>query len=308
MNTFSNVMPADARKLLDDHLDAVERVLAESGMSRLERRVVCDEVETQAGEMAIARANGEITCHIMQSVISELDPPAGYRQPAEPAPSHPALSPPPQKLSSFAIGSVIVPIIATMLLLSSDGALGVIGWVGGVAVISFLLSMIAIRDIRLSSGRTTGIGFAVFGMLAIPLLVMNFMTYWMSDMLAMEVVGPAISKNLTINTLSKDIDVLKIQFSKEIVPQKGTEGEKNKPGRLDQVPAIHQLVTEREAKLAALKLTSWEKFIIDAEPMITVAIISLCLALSGGISVLIYRMTCRYFQRPMPGARWELAY
>lgn len=309
MNSFLKEMPADARKLLDSHLDAVERVLADSGMSRLERRVVCDEVETQACEMAIERSKvGEITLSVMQNVIAELDSPASYVHQADPAPVHAAISHPPQKLSSFAIGSVIVPIIAVMLLLASDGALGVLGWLGGVTVISVLLSMIALRDIRHSGGRTVGLGFAVFGMLAIPLLVLNFMTYWMSDMFATQWLGEAISKQHQMDLLSKDILVMKAQFAVESKRNVGAaEGNANPP-RLDKIPAIRDLIAEREAKLAALKLTSWEKFVIDAEPMLTVAVISICLAVSGGISVLIYRMTCWHFAKPIHAARLELAY
>jgi len=101
---------------------------------------------------------------------------------------------------------------------------------------------------------------------------------------------------------------MKAQFAVEPKRAAGAAEGNPKPPRLDEIPAIRELVAKREAELASLTLTSWEKFIIEAEPMLTVALISLCLAISGGISVLIYRMTCRYFERPVAMARLEWAY
>ena len=49
---------AEARARLDEHLDSVERVLAETGVPRSDRRGIRDEVEAQACEIHLWT-----TCH-----------------------------------------------------------------------------------------------------------------------------------------------------------------------------------------------------------------------------------------------------
>ena len=83
MDSPERMLDAEARARLDEHLDSVDRVLAESGVSRSDRRSICDEVEAQACEMAWARAEGEPTEQDMRAVLAELDAPEAYRQAAE---------------------------------------------------------------------------------------------------------------------------------------------------------------------------------------------------------------------------------
>lgn len=73
-------LPHDAERRLDEHLDAIERVLSEGGMHRPERRSIVDEVEAQVREMLAERVGegGEPTLADMDTVLVEVDPPEAY--------------------------------------------------------------------------------------------------------------------------------------------------------------------------------------------------------------------------------------
>ena len=70
-------LPDDVQRKIDDHLDAVERVLLRENVSRLERRNILDEVETQIHEMLAARG-GEDRAAAITEILSQLDPPEAY--------------------------------------------------------------------------------------------------------------------------------------------------------------------------------------------------------------------------------------
>jgi len=88
-----NPLPDDARRRIDDHLDAIERVLLAGGVSRGERRDVVDEVETQIYEMLAARAEQQPT-EAVAAILAQLDPPDAYAPESATAPTavEPALA------------------------------------------------------------------------------------------------------------------------------------------------------------------------------------------------------------------------
>lgn len=70
-------LPGDVRRQIDDHLDAIERVLLRGNVSRSERRNIVDEVETQIYDMLAARSDQDPVAAVT-AILAELDPPAAY--------------------------------------------------------------------------------------------------------------------------------------------------------------------------------------------------------------------------------------
>jgi hypothetical protein len=77
MSQVAPDLPDDVQRKIDDHLDAVERVLLRENVSRLERRNILDEVETQIHEM-LAAHGGEDRAAAVMEILSRLDPPEAY--------------------------------------------------------------------------------------------------------------------------------------------------------------------------------------------------------------------------------------
>lgn len=181
MNNADRVIPAEVRRLLDEHLDSVERALADSGVSFSDRRSICDEVETQACEMLWPRADGKPTEQQMRAVLAELDDPEAYREAVEPNDhvrpvSVPVDSP---KVHSFGLCAfLLLPASVVLLFLSpfhsqAGGEVAGSIYFGVVAFLSIVFATLAIRDIRRQPDRYFGIALAIFGALSIPLLFLN---------------------------------------------------------------------------------------------------------------------------------------
>jgi hypothetical protein len=87
-------LPADARRRIDDHLDAIERVLVAGGLSRGERRGVVDEVESQIYDMLAVRTqedpSGLSPAEAVAAIVARLDPPSAYAPEASTASAIPA--------------------------------------------------------------------------------------------------------------------------------------------------------------------------------------------------------------------------
>jgi len=175
MNESQPALNADARARLDEHLDSVERVLSDIGVSRSERRSICDEVESQACEMVWQRAEGEPTEPHMAAVLAELDSAEAYRETAEPSDelraAHPPVTHP--AIHKFALWAFLAPAGGVLLVFSPlrpPGEVPTFIWFG---IVSVVFAAMAIRDIRREPSRYFGTALALFGALAIPLLVLN---------------------------------------------------------------------------------------------------------------------------------------
>lgn len=70
-------LPDEVRRRIDDHLDAIERVLLAGGVSRGERRGIVDEVEAQIYEMLSERSALEPVAAVNE-ILARLDPPQAY--------------------------------------------------------------------------------------------------------------------------------------------------------------------------------------------------------------------------------------
>ena len=79
-------MNDQVRKRIDEHLDAIDRILTDSGMTRSERRNITDDVESQILDMLGARSGDDPTLAELEAILAELDPPEAYAQNAPGAP------------------------------------------------------------------------------------------------------------------------------------------------------------------------------------------------------------------------------
>ena len=77
MNTSSNVSQS-VKRCIDDHLDAIDDVLRNGGLSRSERQNILDDVEAQVHEMLVDRAPGEPRFEDARAVLAEMDSPESY--------------------------------------------------------------------------------------------------------------------------------------------------------------------------------------------------------------------------------------
>jgi hypothetical protein len=179
-------LTGSARALVEERLDAIDRVLLEVGMSRGERCGIVQEVEAQVYELLTRRTTGEPNRQDVRDVLASLDPPEAYapegyrhrlynRLRAAPRLPQPSL---------LAVGAAVgagLNLVAVGLLL----ALGLTGEGDAILLVplAFLglvtplgvsaCGIVAIVRIRRSGGWLYGLPAASFATLCFPLLLVN---------------------------------------------------------------------------------------------------------------------------------------
>jgi len=88
------------RDRIDAHLDAIDAVLRDAGLSHGERRTITDEVESQIREMLAARAGDSPTVADVEAILATLDPPESYAEEAVAPPAPPVTEAPPTPTSA----------------------------------------------------------------------------------------------------------------------------------------------------------------------------------------------------------------
>jgi hypothetical protein len=174
-----------ARALVEDRLDAIDRVLLEVGMSRGERCGIVQEVESQVYELLARRNAGEPSRHDVREVLASLDPPEayapeGYRHrlhrrrrevPPEPQPSLLAIA----AAAGAALHLIVVGLLLALGLADSNEYLllfaAFFGLVTPLGVSA--CGVVAILRIRRSGGWLFGLPAAAFAALCFPLLLTN---------------------------------------------------------------------------------------------------------------------------------------
>jgi hypothetical protein len=183
MMTTRTELDPGLRDLVEDRLDAIERVLVLAGVSRRERASIVEEVEAQVFEMLARRGAGELTRADVLAVLAALDPPEayapeGYRrlvreQPREPRPSLLAIG-------SAAVAALHLPVTG-LLLYALQGTNGdstlawlVAGFMGlFVPVVLTLCGAVGVWRILRSRGWLYGLPAAFFATILYPLLFLN---------------------------------------------------------------------------------------------------------------------------------------
>ncbi len=188
---------ADVQQRIDDHLDAIDRVLQREEMTRSERRHVIDDVENQIRDMLAERVEHEPSVPDVDAVLAELDPPEAYADMDTATRGDVATrSTEPPRLSRVALTGLIVPIVllfpVIILMISvslqvshhnaaagSGGSKAFLSWSFFTCPAAFALILmticgfIAISQIRHSAGRLYGLPLALVEALLFPLIVLD---------------------------------------------------------------------------------------------------------------------------------------
>lgn len=278
MDEAPRTLPVEARQLLDGHLDAVERVLAESGVARAERRAVCDEIDTQAQEMLWQRTEDEPSVRDVHAILAELDPPSAYRQVAaeNARPETTATPVANPKVHTLALCSLLVPAAMALVAfspLAPNGEVATFVFLAVTGLVAVVLAVISIREIRCEPLRYSGIVLALCGALAIPLLVLNVAVYMFADEFANSHFGIYGARKHQASAIAKQVEALKV-YELQDNPR-------------EEVPKVlvPQLLAKAQAELAAAQLTPQENLIASCEPAFTIGTMVIAMATSLGFSV-----------------------
>ncbi|MGD9644856.1 MAG: hypothetical protein AB7U73_04035 [Pirellulales bacterium] len=177
MNSSMVDLNPELQALVDERLDAIERVLLSTGVSRGERGGIVGEVETQIFELLARRTSGEPTRDDVLAVLSQLDPPESYAPEgftmrsgaAAPAPRQP-------RTSALAVGSAATGTFFALagmfnLLASQDEAL--LLFEAFVILASSIGGAISLRRIQRSRGWLYGRTTALCATTLFPLFLAN---------------------------------------------------------------------------------------------------------------------------------------
>ncbi len=175
--------------IIDERLDAIDRVLLRAGVSRGERRRIVEEIEAQVHEL-LARRNPESPTRAdVAAVLDSLDPPEAYapeeyrHRLAEPAlrREQPRVAQPSLLALGSAAGGVLTLLLGVLAygLLDSGGGdreilllvLSPLLLLGAGAVTA--CGIAAIRRIRGSGGWLFGLPAALFAAALFPLILLN---------------------------------------------------------------------------------------------------------------------------------------
>ena len=188
-----------ARALVEERLDAIDRVLLEVGMSRGERCGIVQEVEAQVYELLARRTTGEPSRQDVREVLASLDPPEAYAPegcrhrlygrhrplPREPQPSLLAIG--------SAVGAVLNLMVVGLLLVvaAAEKDEFVVLLTAFFCLVTPLgvsaCGVLAVVRVRRSGGWLYGLRAATFAALCFPLLLTNVLLIGVIAML--ETVG-----------------------------------------------------------------------------------------------------------------------
>jgi hypothetical protein len=180
MNSSMVELRPDLQALVDERLDAIDRVLLLAGVSRGERSGIVGEVETQIFELLGRRTSGEPTREDLLAMLSQLDPPESYapegcdpkslreklaaRRPREPQASKLAIG-------SASIGAFLVLATLSNVIVLNDELL-LMFEVVAMLVVS-ICGGIALMRIGQSQGWLYGRPAALFAAALFPLFLCN---------------------------------------------------------------------------------------------------------------------------------------
>ncbi|MFI4852841.1 MAG: hypothetical protein ACIAZJ_27325 [Gimesia chilikensis] len=176
MNHTQSKLPDEVRSPLDEYLDAIEQVLAETGISRSERHNICDEVEAQVLEMAWERTGTQPERQDISAIIAELDDPTAYRDRDEiTAAAVLPLETTQRRRHPLAMTALLLPVAGLLLIftpLAPRGESFTYAWFAIIGFLSIVFAGLAARDIRLTPERYSGMGIAITGALFLPVVIL----------------------------------------------------------------------------------------------------------------------------------------
>jgi hypothetical protein len=187
MTTAAVELGGPLQGLVDERLDAIDRLLLHAGVSRGERRGIVGEVEAQVYELIGRRTAGEPTRADVLSVLAALDPPESYapegyevrpeavgrsRRPAGPRPSALAIA----GAAAGALDAVFVVAALGLLLLGGEEE-ALFALIPGalLAAAASVLGVWSVLRIRESRGMLFGLPAAGYAAIQLPLLMANLL-------------------------------------------------------------------------------------------------------------------------------------
>jgi hypothetical protein len=189
MTTAQMELESSLQALVDDRLDAIDRVLLRAGVSRGERRTIVEEVEAQVHELLSRKTSGDPQRADVVAVLATLDPPEAYapepyRHRVRENAGTPVIRMRHPQLSLLAMGAAGGGVFATFIaaflsLLIFEGELGEIALLLGIGLLlpaSLAVTscgILAIVRIRRSNGWLFGLRAAIFAAIIFPLLLGN---------------------------------------------------------------------------------------------------------------------------------------
>jgi hypothetical protein len=303
MNNAVRDLPQDVRSEVDTHLDGLERVLMTAGLSRAQRQEICDDVELQIREMLLDRFGDSPTAEQTSAVLAELDPPEAFLNTlaeTESTPrTRPAITVHP-RIHRFAVASAIVPVLGVLTLFTPLGRVDesqAIALMGCVEVLAIILAYVSIREIRRNPQRWSGLGLAVFGLLAIPISVGNLLAYLL------------LAPHLYHNIAGKSIRAGEVagRFEQELtawnraVKDVTDRGEMNQQLRLRQEATLAQMKSRlhwMENENKDFHASPYKQFIFRNRGIIEVVTYLAAMCLAGTASVLSYLSVYRRCAAP----------
>ena len=176
MNHTQSKLTDEVRSPLDEYLDAIEQVLVETGISRSERRSICDEVEAQVLEMAWDRTGDQPDKQDISAIIAELDDPTAYRDRDESsAAADLPLITTQCRRHPLAMTALLLPVAGLLLIFTSLAPRGesfTYAWFAIIGFLSIVCAGLAVRDIRLTPERYSGMGIAIAGALFLSVVIL----------------------------------------------------------------------------------------------------------------------------------------
>ncbi|MEM7312034.1 MAG: hypothetical protein AAF497_02670 [Planctomycetota bacterium] len=179
MSDEKRILPDAWRDQIEAHLDAIERIMMQTNVSRSSRLSIVEMVEGQIEEMCTSRLTPESTDEDFRAIMAELDAPECYAgdgtasletttEPAKPR----------VRFSKFAIVSVALPIAAAVFMglgaLTNSVLFIGLFWVFAVAaLLSPALGWIALGKIDQSDGLLRGRNLALTGIYVPVLALLN---------------------------------------------------------------------------------------------------------------------------------------
>jgi hypothetical protein len=180
MNSSMVELSPMLQSLVEERLDAIERILLAAGVSRGERRGIISEVESHVFELLARRTTGEPTREDVLAVLAQLDPPESYAPEgfdrrklnetfAPPKPREP-------ELSLLAAGSAVAGVFLLLVVIMSvlGGADGALMMLEATALLAIsIVGAWSLVRIQRSNGWLYGTRPALISALVFPLAAAN---------------------------------------------------------------------------------------------------------------------------------------
>lgn len=304
MNATERLLPAEVQRLLDRHLEAVQRALAAAGVNRPEQESVRDEIQTQATEMLAARAaGGPATPELMRAVIAELDEPEAYGEAAiaDADIARGRLPDPPARLHPLALWALIVPILA----------IG-IPWVPllvAASALSLVLGIVSAGDIRRHPERYYGLAAAVLGMWLLPLIALYVTTFLLAEQWAAAQFGRivlerqfaerAVAQHGAFWSLAEEVH--RAEYGPDVTFDRQTYLDDMERRHVERQGADvpFELPQEMQIEPPAVPAPgTWEQWVLDGEPFFSYGLIALVMIAATVLSIAVLVATYRLCARP----------